>query len=113
MPSVLDKFRNATPDAYEGLLRAQDVPNVPDYRATIAGFAVVNLEDGAKVVVVLEGGFGKKALVLNRRNGRTLARVGNDVDLIGATVLLSKRKADFRGHEVDSLVLEVPPQSHP
>jgi hypothetical protein len=110
---VLDQFREKASETYSGFLTAKEISDVGDTRATIQGWGTATVSDGKKPYVLLEGAFGRKALILSRGNGRRLAEAGTDESLMGAIVALTKEYVDFRGKQVGSIRLVIPHQSKP
>lgn len=106
---------------FDAYLKASHVPDgARDYQAEVVGFGIAKMSDGEKPYAILRANWGgqapqDRALVLSQRNGRELHRAsgGNEESLVGATVCLNKVQVTFRGADVWSIQLTVPPQSHP
>ena len=125
--AILDKYReqakrdetNRT-DEGTGFLRAKDVLAVLAANnwssLTVEGrdaIRMVELEQGQKPALPIRSpDLGDRLLVLNHYNLRRLAVLPSD-EVDGVSFELTLRDVEMKGSMVKSVVVTVPPQSHP
>lgn len=88
-------------------LRAGDLAGNP-MMVTIGGIAADNISGEKKVVMTFSS--GQKALILNKTNGKALAKMfGKELSAwIGKQIVLVPTEVDFKGDMVEAIRIRAP-----